>query len=443
MIYSRNNIVTLSFLVILFLSTTILSAGPWPGVLPGTEIGSGLPAGYEPSGAVWHTRLHKLLTVWDNGMVSMMNYDGSDITNWSVSGDLEGICIADPNTDFIYVGVERPDDGIKEFNIVTAQVTRFFDLTPWMQSVDPNLGLEAVTFVPDTGHPEGGYFYTGMQEDGMIYIFELPIKSTSTDSTVTFIDTVYSGWLGISGLHYETENEVLYAIWRSVNKIRAMAIDGTDMVEWDLVGDSQEGVALWEGESLGQGQIFVAEDNGEVWRYEFNSILNMTIEGNGLVNIQPAPPSYYGTSDTLTAIPDPGYHFVEWSGDLTGSENPAVLLMDYDKDVTALFEPLGIEERKSMADVVAELHVSPNPFRDRVDIRFILEHGLMSPELKIYDVTGRLVKYFFVPTVYTLPSMVVSWNGRTNQGQKACSGIYFCELKAGDLKVIKKIIFLK
>jgi len=75
-----------------------LAADPWPGPLPGTEVGLGLPAGYEPSGGAWHRRLNKFLTVSDGGIVSMMNPDGTGITNWSVPGDLEGIAVADPAT---------------------------------------------------------------------------------------------------------------------------------------------------------------------------------------------------------------------------------------------------------------------------------------------------------------------------------------------------------
>ena len=123
-----------------------------------------------------------------------------------------------------------------------------------------------------------------------------------------------------------------------------LELDGTIIVEWNLPGDSQEGVALWAGLSPGQAQVFVAEDNGEVWRYDFNSQCNITIIGGGSVNLVPDPPSYYGTNDTLTAIPDTGYQFMQWSGDLTGSQNPAVLFMDYDKDVTATFEYVGITE---------------------------------------------------------------------------------------------------
>jgi hypothetical protein len=405
---SRIRILKVTFILAVLIS--FVFAGPWPGILPGVEIGSGLPSGYEPSGAVWHKQLNKLFTVWDNGMVSMMDYDGTNITNWSVYGDLEGICVPDPSSDFIYVGLERPDDGIDEFNITTGQVTRFFDLTPWMQSVDPNLGLEALTFIPDTSSTEGGYFYAGLQETGTIYIFELPIISSSTDSTVTFIDSMHTGLPGISGLHYNIEYDLLYAMWAYGHQLRVMLLDGTILVAWDLPGDSQEGVALWQGLAPGEGQIFVAEDAGEVWRYDFNSICDITIIGSGSVNLAPDPPSYYGTSDTLTAIPDTGYQFLEWSGDLTGNQNPAVLFMDYDKDVTATFEYVGISE--DINNEFAGPYVYPGAT--------VLSGPLLLPEgknCKVFDITGRII----------LP-------------EKIKPGIYFIEV---DGEITRKVVKIK
>lgn len=44
-----------------------------------------------------------------------------------------------------------------------------------------------------------------------------------------------------------------------------------------------------------------------------------------------------GATVQLTALPDPGYHFVAWSGDLTGSANPASIMMTGNKSVTAAF----------------------------------------------------------------------------------------------------------
>jgi hypothetical protein len=434
----------MKYAITFVLSGLYLLAGPWPGQLPGIEIGDSLPAGYEPSGAVWHTRLDKLFTVWDNGMVTMMDFDGTNLTHWSVSGDLEGICVANTSSNFVYVGLEQPEDGIKEFNIVTGQVTRFFNLTPWMQSVNPNLGLEALTFVPDTSNPEGGLFYAGLQENGLIYIFELPIKSSATESTATFIDTIYSGWPGISGLHYDAENDVLYVIWSSVQKIRAMSKDGTTIVEWDLPGDTQEGIAIWSGEGPGQGQIFIAEDTGELWRYDFNSILDVTIIGSGEVNLQPDPTSFYGTYVTLTAVPDSGYQFIEWSGDLAGGANPATLLMDYDKEITATFEPVGIDEQKSTIEPVLSLTVTPNLFSTKTDIRYQIGDDRLQInriELKIYDITGILVRQFDHTTIRLSDQII--WDGRDDQNRLQPSGVYFVQLTADEYSETKKILLVR
>ncbi len=66
--------------------------------------------------------------------------------------------------------------------------------------------------------------------------------------------------------------------------------------------------------------------------------LTINIVGQGTVNelaIESTYPS--GTTVQLTAVPDPGWSFSQWSGDLTGSANPASIVMDGDKTVTATF----------------------------------------------------------------------------------------------------------
>ncbi|MDP6545377.1 MAG: esterase-like activity of phytase family protein [Phycisphaerae bacterium] len=249
--------------VLVLLSSIGFAADPFPpAALPGVYIGDGLLSGYEPSGAVWHTGLGKLFTVDDNGMMSRMNADGTMVQNWSLSVDLEGVCVADPGSDFVYVGVEHPDS-IMEFDLTTGLVTRAFDLTTWMASTDDNDGLEALTFVPDTGDPEGGLFYAGLQDDGKIYSFRLPIASSLSSTTVIPISTItpVTGRTDLSGLHYDVDNEVLYAIYDSDNKLRAMEADGTFLIEWELPGVTQEGIAM-----MGD-HLYIAEDFGQVVDY--------------------------------------------------------------------------------------------------------------------------------------------------------------------------------
>ncbi|GAG05533.1 unnamed protein product, partial [marine sediment metagenome] len=61
--------------------------------------------------------------------------------------------------------------------------------------------------------------------------------------------------------------------------------------------------------------------------------------GAGSVWLDPAGGVYdEGTVVTLTATGETGSEFTGWSGDLTGSVNPAMVTMDADKAVTATFD---------------------------------------------------------------------------------------------------------
>jgi uncharacterized repeat protein (TIGR02543 family) len=60
--------------------------------------------------------------------------------------------------------------------------------------------------------------------------------------------------------------------------------------------------------------------------------------GNGSITLDPSGPTYPdGTVVTLTAVPDAGWVFAGWSGDLSGTQNPTTITMNSNKNVTATF----------------------------------------------------------------------------------------------------------
>jgi VCBS repeat-containing protein len=66
--------------------------------------------------------------------------------------------------------------------------------------------------------------------------------------------------------------------------------------------------------------------------------LTVNTDGNGTVALNPTGGSYApNTVVTLTATGNSGYLFKEWSGDLTGSTNPATITMIGNKTVSAAF----------------------------------------------------------------------------------------------------------
>ena len=86
-----------------------------------------------------------------------------------------------------------------------------------------------------------------------------------------------------------------------------------------------------------QGAIIVATwslgDPGQSYQ------INTSVTGNGSITLNPNKPQYYeNESVQVTAVPDTGWEFVQWSGDLTGTTNPATVIMNSDKNITATFQ---------------------------------------------------------------------------------------------------------
>jgi len=63
--------------------------------------------------------------------------------------------------------------------------------------------------------------------------------------------------------------------------------------------------------------------------------------------------------------------------------------------------------------------------------------------LKIYDLSGRLVKDFSLGTGHSSLVTVVSWDGRDDSGRRVRSGVYFVNLKVGEKMLTKKLILLE
>ena len=61
--------------------------------------------------------------------------------------------------------------------------------------------------------------------------------------------------------------------------------------------------------------------------------------GSGIISASPSSSDGYavGTSVQLTAIPNTGYRFIGWTGDLAGTTNPQSLTMNASRSVTAVF----------------------------------------------------------------------------------------------------------
>lgn len=123
-----------------------------------------------------------------------------------------------------------------------------------------------------------------------------------------------------------------------------------------------------------------------------------------------------------------------------GTGNPVSDYVDFNPWATGPF-PWGIEEHEPSQPITTLLQISPNPFRDRVNIKFSMEHSAEVIELKIYDATGRLVRQWGHTTMRL--SDHISWEGTDHANRKLPSGVYFLKLVTGDYSATEKLLLIR
>jgi hypothetical protein len=115
--------------------------------------------------------------------------------------------------------------------------------------------------------------------------------------------------------------------------------------------------------------------------------LTVNTTGNGSVALSPVGGTYdEGTVVTLTATADTGWEFIEWTGDLTGSENPINIIMDANKSVTAVF---AFEEAIEEELLNASVMLYPNPTDSFVNIE--ISTSISIEKIELTDTNGRII----------------------------------------------------
>ncbi|MEO0226663.1 MAG: C25 family cysteine peptidase [candidate division WOR-3 bacterium] len=118
--------------------------------------------------------------------------------------------------------------------------------------------------------------------------------------------------------------------------------------------------------------------------------------------------------------------------------------------------PGGVIIHRALANSYSQLLVCPNPFLEKTEIRYeIRDMGrymsvypishishLPSASIKIYDITGRLVRSFSPLTVNNKRSTII-WDGTDNWGRHLPAGVYFVRLEAWGLSKVKKAVLIK
>ncbi|MCK4257322.1 T9SS type A sorting domain-containing protein, partial [candidate division WOR-3 bacterium] len=118
-------------------------------------------------------------------------------------------------------------------------------------------------------------------------------------------------------------------------------------------------------------------------------------------------------------------------------------IMSNDPDEPVYNEPCilviletGIEEIPKRFEVFPAY---PSPMRSKVNIAYSLPDNIKA-NLKIYDISGRLIRTFENITNEHSP---ITWHGRDKSGRTVPAGIYFCSLSTEKSRTTRKIVKIK
>jgi hypothetical protein len=84
----------------------------------------------------------------------------------------------------------------------------------------------------------------------------------------------------------------------------------------------------------------------------------------------------------------------------------------------------------------------PNPFNPTTMIRYDVPAGGGNVTLNVYDVAGKLVRTL-VDGAQAAGVKTVIWNGSTNRGSRAATGVYFYRLTAPGFEQTRKMVLIQ
>jgi uncharacterized repeat protein (TIGR02543 family) len=176
--------------------------------------------------------------------------------------------------------------------------------------------------------------------------------STSAMNTATGDLVILAGTCGNTGT-YSVNNGFTEAIELSVES-------GDGVAGYKLATGANETASITHTNANRQTiSAAVINAGGSVAPTQYTLITNVV--GNGSISLNPAGGEYdENTAVTLTAVPQAGYQFDGWSGDLSGSTNPANITMNSNKSVTATFSQIPVVTYNLSVNTSGSGSVVPN-----------------------------------------------------------------------------------
>jgi pectate lyase len=230
-------------------------------------------------------------------------------------------------------------DGNKSVTALFTNVLHTLTVNATNGTVTKNPDLAAYpegTTVQLTPVPSPGYFFVN-------WTGNVPVGHEADNPLTLTMDANRNVTATFSGTAYTLTTIATHgSVLRNPNQA---VFDSGATVQLTAVPDAGYHFTTWSGDASGSANPLSLLMNGNKTVTANVAINQYTLSitaVNGSVTRSPDQPFYdHGTTVTLTAVASPGFLFSSWSGGASGTGNPATVLMDGNKSVTANFTSVG------------------------------------------------------------------------------------------------------
>jgi uncharacterized repeat protein (TIGR02543 family) len=267
----------------------------------------------------------------------------------------------------------------------------------------------------------------------LVIVGNMSVTATFTGQDQYFLTVTTIG----SGSVSESPNQPTYT-YGTIVTLTASANAG-----WSFAG--------WSGSALGTtNPTNINMTGNETVTATFTQnvyTLALSNAGNGAISLNSTEPYYYGDSVLLWALPSTGWIFQYWSGDLSGSVNPATIVMTGNFSITAHFtppRPINVASDKTVIEqgyggniiaIVANLGGCTETFNVTVYANATV---FASQNVTLSSVNSASIIFVWNTTGFAYGNYTISayaWPvpGETNTANNNCTGGWVIVAGVGDL----------
>ena len=227
----------------------------------------------------------------------------------------------------------------------------------------------------------------------------------------------------------------------NTGRVRRADLDGSNVELVKELNNVPQGIAV----DPSNGKLYLTNSRGKVQRFnldgsnfEWNFIVNLSSPQGIALDI--AGGKIYWTEEDSIRRADLNGENIE--DVVTGLGTPTGIVLEY-VTINAPAAPAIVELPPDATVLLANY---PNPFNPETWIPYQLASA-SNVKITIYEAKGTLVRTLVLghqpAGYYTSRNRAAYWDGRNTLGERVASGIYFYQLQADDLSLLRKMIILK